>query len=94
MKIKLKPLVTTESDWTDGLSVRARNCLSYLGVKTKQDAIDTFTAAGFNPLVSVPCYGWKTHLEIAKRIGMKRQQKRQQMKKVKRLLDKAVRPQL
>lgn len=60
--------------WTDGLSVRAQNCLWKLGVSSREQAFEVYqkiSAGRLNPRN----YGRKTHEEVAKWLGLPDPQK-------------------
>lgn len=55
--------------WMDGLSVRAGNCLNNFGLKSREEAKEAFSSGKLKP-GELRCYGWKTHVEVAKWLGV------------------------
>jgi len=58
-----------EPHWSDGLSVRAANCLNNVGVNSREDAFQAYRNGNLNPLKQPRCYGWITHKEVAAWLG-------------------------
>ena len=60
----------------DDLSIRARNCLNSIGIKTKEQAVEAINDGRLHPdnnpikQIAVRNYGWKTHKEVCKWLGL------------------------
>jgi hypothetical protein len=62
-------------DWSNGLSVRAANCLHNIGATNKKKAMKAMIEGRLMPPRKghggVPRnYGWKTHLEVREWLGL------------------------
>lgn len=52
------------------LSVRAVNCLNNIAVTNKKEALSAIQSGRLKPLRSPRNYGWKTHQEICRWLGL------------------------
>ena len=64
-----------EPHWTDGLSVRAANCLWNINIRSREQALEAYQSGRLKPLKYPRNYGWKSHKEVAKWLGLPEPQK-------------------
>ena len=62
--------------WMDGLSVRAANCLNYYNINSREEALEAYQSGRLRVGQRGPRnYGWKSHKEVAKWLGLPEPQK-------------------
>jgi hypothetical protein len=64
-----------DTHWAGGLSVRVANCLNWMDVKSREEALQAFTSGRLKPGKEPRNYGWKSHVELAKWLGLPEPQK-------------------
>lgn len=68
--------LTREPHWMDGLSVRAANCLWNMSIESREEALEAYNSGRLRPGKRGPRnYGWKSHKEVAKWLGLPEPQK-------------------
>ncbi len=69
-------VVNREPHWMDGLGVRASNCLNNFNINSRQQAMEAFKSGKLKAGAGGPRnYGWATHKEVAKWLGLPEPQK-------------------
>ncbi len=64
-------LLNREPHWDDGLSVRAANCMNNLNIHSREDALKAYQSGILRVGKRSPRnYGWKSHKEVAKFLGL------------------------
>lgn len=65
-----------EPRWMDGLSVRAANCLWNININSREEALEAYQSGRLHVGKRGPRhYGWKSHKEVAKWLGLPEPQK-------------------
>lgn len=65
-----------EPHWTDGLGVRPANCLWNMNIESREQALEAYNSGRLRPGKRGPRnYGWKSHKEVAKWLGLPEPQK-------------------
>lgn len=68
--------LTREPHWTDGLSVQSANCLNNCNINSREEAMEAYQSGKLRVGNGRPRnYGWKTHKEVAKWLGLPEPQK-------------------
>jgi hypothetical protein len=62
-------ILTRAPYWSDGLSVRAENCLNNCNITSRAELIKAYQSGILSPLKRPRNYGWHTHKEVAKWLG-------------------------
>ena len=65
-----------EAHWMDGLGVRAANCLNNCNINSREEALEAYQSGKLRVGKRGPLnYGWKSHKEVAKWLGLPEPQK-------------------
>lgn len=65
-----------EPHWMDGLDVRLANCLWNMNIESREQALEAYNSGRLRPGKRGPRnYGWKSHKEVAKWLGLPEPQK-------------------
>ena len=60
-----------KTHWSEGLSVRAVNCLNNAGINSRKQTLEAYTSGRLHPDKCTPRgYGWLTHKQVAKFLGL------------------------
>jgi hypothetical protein len=73
-------MVNHGEHWTDGLSTRSANCLCNNDINSREAALEAYQSGKLNPDTKfgnpgTRSYGWKSHKEVAKWLGLPEPQK-------------------